>query len=131
MQRIPLFQGCPDESLARLADRLGEIHFGTGQHMVTQGQVGNGLYILVSGRARVQRGDDVIAELGPTDFFGELAVLDQQPRDATVIAGEPVTALALASWDLIAELERDPQLALNLLRELAGRVRHDQDRIAH
>jgi CRP-like cAMP-binding protein len=128
MERVPLFRGCAQESLERLAQRMGEIQFSSGQHMVTQGQVGNGLYIMVSGKARVQRGDDVIAALGPTDFFGELAVLDQQPRNATVIATEPVTALALASWDLIAELEHDPQLALNLLRELAGRLRSIEDR---
>lgn len=128
MQHVPLFRGCSPEALARLAERLGEIEFRAGQHMVTQGQVGNGLYMLVNGKAQVRRGDDVIAVLEPMDFFGELAVLDQKPRDATVIALEPVTALALAAWDLIAELEKDPQLALNLLRELAGRIRLLEDR---
>jgi CRP/FNR family cyclic AMP-dependent transcriptional regulator len=131
MERVALFQGCSDESLDRLAERMGEIEFRAGQHIVTQGQVGNGLYILVSGKARIQRGDDVIAVLEPTDFFGELAVLDQQPRSATVIATEPVTCLGLASWDLIAELENDPTLALNLLRELARRIRFLEDRYIH
>ena len=62
--------------------------------MVTQGQVGNGLYMLVSGRAEVRRGDEVIAERNPMDIFGELAVLDQNASDATVVAIRPVTALA-------------------------------------
>ena len=128
MQNVPLFRGCSPAALARLAERLGEIQFRAGQHMVTQGQVGNGLYVLVSGRAQVRRGDEVVTILEPMAVFGELAVLDQQPRDATVIALEPVTALALASWDLIAELEEDPQLAINLLRELAGRIRLLEDR---
>jgi len=128
MRNVPLFRGCSPEALARLAERLGEIQFRAGQHMVTQGQVGNGLYMLVSGRAEVRRGDEVVAVLEPMAVFGELAVLDQEPRDATVVALEPVTALALASWDLIAELEEDPQLALNLLRELAGRIRLLEDR---
>jgi CRP-like cAMP-binding protein len=131
MERVPLFRGCSDESLNRLAERMGEIEFEAGQHIVTKGQVGNGLYILMSGKARIQKGDDVIAVLEPTDFFGELAVLDQQPRSATVIAIEPVTCLGLASWDLIAELERDPQLALNLLKELARRIRFLEDRYVH
>jgi CRP-like cAMP-binding protein len=131
MDRVPLFRGCSDESLDRLAERMGEIEFEAGQHIVTMGQVGNGLYILMRGKARIQKGDDVIAVLEPTDFFGELAVLDQQPRSATVIAIEPVTCLGLASWDLIAELERDPQLALNLLKELARRIRFLEDRYVH
>ena len=50
-------------------------------------------------------------------------MIDQLPRIASVIAEEPTSCLALASWDLIAELERDPPLALNLLRELAARIR--------
>lgn len=127
LERIPLFHGCATDALDRLAERMGEVEFAAGQHMVNRGQVGNGLYIIVSGTARVQRGDDAIAVLKPTDFFGELAVLDQQPRNATVVAAEPVIALALASWDLVAELERDPQLALNLLRQLAGRIRAIED----
>jgi CRP-like cAMP-binding protein len=127
LERIPLFRDCAPELLDRLAERMGEVEFEIGQHVVTRGQVGNGLYIIVSGTASVLRGDDVIAVLGPTDFFGELAVLDQQPRNATVTAAEPVVALGLASWDLIAELEQSPQLALNLLRGLAGRLRTIED----
>ncbi|MEA2623794.1 MAG: family transcriptional regulator, cyclic receptor protein [Chloroflexota bacterium] len=127
MARVALFRGCSPDALERLAERMGEVEFPAGHHIVTQGQVGSGLYILVTGRARVLRGDDLIADLEPGDFFGELAVLDQMPRSATVIALEPTTCLGLASWDLIAELERDPQLALNLLRELAGRIRFLED----
>lgn len=131
LARVQLFHGLATDALKRLADLMGEIRFSAGQQVVSQGQVGNGLYIIVSGKARIQRGDDVIALLESGDFFGELAVLDQQPRSATVIAVQPVTALGLASWDLIAELERDPRLALNLLRELAGRIRDLEDRYVH
>ena len=73
----------------------------------------------------------MIAELGPGDFFGELSVIDQMPRLATVIAVEPSTCLALASWDLIAEIERDPKLALNLLRALALRLRAAREEHRH
>jgi CRP-like cAMP-binding protein len=131
MQKIDLFRGCPPEAVGRIADRTVEVEFSDGQHMVTAGQVGNGLFIVVKGTARVQRGDDVITEFGSGDFFGELAVLDQQPRSASVIAVGDVTALGLASWDLIAEIEQDPQLALNLLRELSRRIRFLEDRHAH
>jgi CRP/FNR family transcriptional regulator, cyclic AMP receptor protein len=131
LERVDLFRDLPGDALDRLAARAGMIEFRSGQHIVTQGQVGNGLYILLEGRARIQRGDDVIATLEPGTFFGELAVLDQRPRSATVVAEGAVTCLGLASWDLVTEIERDPRLALNLLRELAGRVRFLEDKYVH
>jgi CRP/FNR family transcriptional regulator, cyclic AMP receptor protein len=129
--RVQLFHGASPTSIDRLAEVTGEIDFPAGRHIVQQGMVGNGLYILVSGTARVVQGDDLLARLGPGDFFGELAVIDQMPRTASVVAEEPVTCLALASWDLIALLEQDPHLALNLLRELALRLRAADEQHRH
>jgi len=131
LERVELFKGCPPDALRRIAERGGEIEFPAGRHIVTQGVIGNGLYVIVSGRARVMKGDEVMAELGPGDFFGELSVIDQLPRLATVIAEEPTTCLGLASWDLIAEIERDPKLALNLLRALALRLRAAREEHRH
>jgi CRP/FNR family transcriptional regulator, cyclic AMP receptor protein len=131
LARVELFQGCSPDSLARVADRTGEIEFPPGRHIVQQGQIGNGLYIVIAGVARAVRGDEVMARLGPGDFFGELSVIDQLPRMATVIAETPTSCLALASWDLIAELERDSHLALNLLRGLAARLRAVEDLHRH
>jgi CRP/FNR family transcriptional regulator len=131
MERVPLFHGVPQESLTRLAERAGEIDFEAGQHIVNQGQIGNGLYVIMAGEARIQRGDEEIAVLGQGDFFGELSVLDQKPRSASAVAVTDVSFLGLASWDLMAEIEHDPKLALNLLRELAGRIRYFEDRYVH
>ena len=61
--------------------------------------------------------------LGPGDFFGELSVLDGRPRIAQVVAVEPTTCLALASWDFEAVVLEQPSVALAILRELAGRLR--------
>jgi CRP/FNR family cyclic AMP-dependent transcriptional regulator len=123
LARVELFEGCSPAALRQVAERSGEIAFPAGRHIVTQGLIGNGLYVIVAGRARVVKGDESVALLGPGDFFGELSVIDQLPRTATVVADEETICLALASWDLIAEIERDPQLALNLLRGLARRLR--------
>jgi CRP-like cAMP-binding protein len=131
LERVELFKGVPEDALRRIAERSGEIEFPPGRYIVRQGVIGNGLYIIISGRARVVKGDEVVAELGPGDFFGELSVIDQLPRLATVIAEEPTTCLALASWDMIAEIERDPQLALNLLRGLALRLRAAREQHRH
>ncbi len=131
LERVELFQGLPSEAVRRIAERSGEIRFPAGRHVVTQGIIGNGLYIIIAGRARVVKGDEVVAELGPGDFFGELSVIDQMPRLASVIAEEPTTCLGLASWDLLAEIERDPKLALNLLRALALRLRAAREEHHH
>lgn len=121
--RVPLFEGVSEESMERLVAVTGEMEFEPGQFVVLQGQVGTGLYVIVGGSVRVVRGTEEIARLGPNDFFGELSVIDQMPRNASVQAIEPTRCLALASWDLLDLLESDAKLSLNLIRGLAARVR--------
>jgi CRP/FNR family transcriptional regulator, cyclic AMP receptor protein len=124
LSEVPLFAGISAESMQRLAAVAGEQEFAIGQFIVRRGQVGTGLYVIVSGSVRVERGaDDVLATLGDGDFFGELSVIDQQPRNANVQATEPTTVLAVASWDLLALLEKDPALSLNMIKGLVLRVR--------
>ncbi len=109
--------------MARLAEATGELAFPAGEFIVRQGQIGNGLYIIVSGSARVIRGSAEIARLGEGEFFGELSVIDQRPRMASVEAAEDCRLLAVASWDLLRLLEHDPALSLNLIRGLVARLR--------
>lgn len=131
LSRVPLFQGCPPGSLLRIAEATGELSFPAGQLIVSKGQVGNGLYIVVTGGASAMAGQERLARFGPGDFFGELTVIDQQPRSANVVADEPTTCLALASWDLLALLRQDDQLALNLLTALAKRLRATTEQLRH
>ncbi|MEO6351188.1 MAG: cyclic nucleotide-binding domain-containing protein [Candidatus Limnocylindrales bacterium] len=131
LSSVTLFQGVSDESMARLAAVTGEVEFEPGQFIVLQGQVGTGLYVILEGSARVVRGTDELALLGPNDFFGELAVIDQQPRNASVQAVEKTRCLALASWDLLDLLESDSKLALNMIRAMAARIREAGDHLRH
>jgi CRP-like cAMP-binding protein len=120
---VPLFEGCAGEVVADVAEVTTEQAFADGEIIVRQGQVGNGLCIVVSGAVRVVAGSQEVARLGPGDHFGELSVIDQQPRGASVVADGPTVCLALASWDLMPLLRAQPALALNMLRGLAGRLR--------
>ena len=131
LAHVELFAGLPPDAVARIAERCGEIEFPASRHIVTQGIIGNGLYVIMAGRARVVKGDEVVAELGPGDFFGELSVIDQQPRNASAQAVESTTVLAVASWDLLALLEKDRALSLNLIRGLVTRVRAAGDQHRH
>ncbi len=132
LSKLPLFAGISGESRNRLANVAGEQQFAEGQFIVRQGQVGTGLYVIVDGSVRVVRGsEDELAKLGSGDFFGELSVIDQQPRNASVQAAEPTTVLAVASWDLLALLEKDPALSLNLIKGLVGRIRATGEQHRH
>jgi CRP-like cAMP-binding protein len=127
---VPLFAGISAESMERLASVTGEQDFAPGQFIVRQGQVGTGLYVILSGTVKVLRGSDELTRLGKGEFFGELSVIDQKPRNASIEAAESTEVLALASWDLLALLESDPQLALNMIKGLVARVRLAVDELA-
>lgn len=131
LARVPLFAGISDESMSALADSTGEQDFAPGQFIVRQGQVGTGLYVVISGAVKVLRGSEELATLGPSDFFGELSVIDQEPRNASVQASQPTVVLALASWDLLGLLEKDTALALNLIRGLVARIRSAGEQHRH
>lgn len=131
LARVPLFAGVSEESMARLSSAVGEVAFPAGHFIVRQGQVGSGLYVIIRGAARVVSGSHELARLGEGDFFGELAVIDQQPRLASVQAIEDTTCLALASWDLLRLLQSDSALALNLIGGLAARLRSATEQHRH
>jgi CRP/FNR family cyclic AMP-dependent transcriptional regulator len=123
LSRLELFRGIPDGSLRAIAERAQEIDFPPGRYIVQQGQTGSGLYLVISGKVKVMRGTDVLAELGPGELIGEISVFDQEPRMASVIAEEPTRCLGIASWDFIELMEQDPKLAINVLRVMSGRLR--------
>lgn len=131
LEQVPLFRDCSPDVLEQLASATAEFAFPADGPIVQQGQVGNGLYVIVSGGARIVAGSEEVARLGPGDFFGELSVIDQRPRAATAYALGDTVCLALASWDLVAVLEREPVLAMNLLKELAGRLRAADAQLRH
>jgi CRP-like cAMP-binding protein len=123
LRGVALFRGVADDGLAAVADKATEVEFETGRTIVRQGEVGTGFFMIVSGRARVVRDARTLATLGPGQFFGELSLLDQQPRIAQVVAEEPTVCLAVASWDFEAILASQPGVALAILRGVARRLR--------
>jgi CRP/FNR family transcriptional regulator, cyclic AMP receptor protein len=128
LQRVPLFQGLNNRQLGRLAERCIERKYAAGQSMVTQGQVGQGLFVIVSGKAEATRerldGSKVVVNtFGPTDFFGEMSLLDEGVRTATVQALEATNCLALTYWDFLGILKQDAEMAVIILQELTRRFR--------
>ena len=103
--------------------RMTELEVPAERVIARQGEIGTGFFVIASGSVRVVRGGKVVAVLGPGEFFGELSILDGQPRIAQVVSAEPTVCLALASWDFEAVVAEQPSVALAILRELAGRLR--------
>jgi CRP-like cAMP-binding protein len=131
LREVGLFQGVDDAGLAAVAAKAKEIAFDAGRTIVRQGEIGTGFFLIVSGGARVVRDGKQIARLGEGDFFGELSLLDQQPRIAHVLAETPTECLALASWDFEAILASQPGVALAILRGVARRLRAVSEEPSH
>src|SRR5215212_4947181 len=90
-----LFRGIDAPALASLADRATQVEFPAGHVIARQGEIGTGFFVIIDGRVRVVRDGDIVATLGAGEFFGELSVLDRQPRNAMVAAETLTTCLAL------------------------------------
>jgi CRP/FNR family transcriptional regulator, cyclic AMP receptor protein len=131
LRSMPLFEGVHAEDLGGIADRTVEVDYGAGGVIVREGEIGTGFFVVVSGAVRVVRDGETVSTLGRGEFFGELSVLDQRPRNAQVVAAEPTTCLALASWDLETVIAEQPRVALAMLRVLAGRLRDVSDAHRH
>jgi CRP-like cAMP-binding protein len=123
LARAPLLDGVDADGIAMIAQRVVEVEFPRDHVIARQGEVGTGFFMVASGSVRVVRGGETIATIGPGDFFGELSVLDGQPRVAQVVANEPTVCLALASWDFESVVREHPEVALAIMRGLAGRLR--------
>ncbi|HYL41600.1 MAG TPA: cyclic nucleotide-binding domain-containing protein [Candidatus Binatus sp.] len=127
----PLFRGIDADGLASLAGKATQVEFPAGHVIARQGEIGTGFFVVIDGRVRVIRDGEVVASLGPGEFFGELSILDRLPRNAMVSAEVPTTCLALAAWDFDAVLLDQPALTLAILRGVAARLRQATDSARH
>jgi CRP-like cAMP-binding protein len=125
LAEVPMFAFLPKRHLRRIARQMLDYEFEAGRTIVRQGENGETLFVLLEGRARVVRGGRAVARLRPGDFFGELAVLDDRPRTASVVADSPVRCVVLHRDELRKILAEEPRAAWALLRAMAGRLRGD------
>ena len=132
LQKVSLFQGLNNRQYEHLAKRMVERSYNAGHAIVSQDQGGEGFFIIVSGRAEALRersgGEKVnVNNFGPTDYFGELALLDDGLRTASVVTTEPTTCLVLTRWDFMGALREDVEMSILILQELARRFRRALD----
>jgi CRP/FNR family transcriptional regulator, cyclic AMP receptor protein len=125
--QVPLFAGIDANALQALNDLTFTKTFQPGEAIVEEGHIGNGLYVILSGRVEVVKDDgtareQALATFGPGDPFGELALLGEWKRTATVRAIEETTCVGMDRWLFLAYLERHPTVAVKMLQFVAHRL---------
>jgi CRP-like cAMP-binding protein len=123
---VPLFRGLNNRQIQSLAETTAQQTYAAGEQIIEQGRGGVGLYVVLSGEAeaihtRADGEEVVVNTFGPTDFFGELAMLSDEPRTASVVATEDTECLVLTRWEFFGKFKRDPEMAAVILQELAKR----------
>ncbi len=127
LSKVSIFSGLTKKDLQTLSVNGREREYAAGETLVRQGETGVGLFVILSGKVRVfQQADGGDRELGvfaKDAVLGELALLDDLPRSATIIATEPTKALIIPVWDFRAALRENPEISLKLLAVLSQRLR--------
>ena len=128
LESFKVFSLLPPDELERLRQVTRELSFPAGQQIFREGDRGDGLYLVRSGLVQVlslvnQSERQVICQLGPGEMFGEMAVLDDQPRSATTVAEEATEVYFVPREPWLEMLRRSPDLSLRMLQEITGRLR--------
>jgi CRP-like cAMP-binding protein len=126
LSRVPMFSRCSSAQLEDLASNSTERSVDAGAKIIGEGDAGEEFYVIADGAAEVIRGGNAVAKLGPGDYFGELALLDPAPRDATVTATAPSNLLVLSRDVFTQALDELPALRTAVLTGMARRI-HDFD----
>lgn len=134
LAQAPLFSQLSRRDLKRLARGTVSRQFQEGEVIVKEGEQAVSFYLIRSGRAEVVKGADagspkVLATLGPGDFFGEMALLDNYLRSASVRALKDTECLVLSRWDFMAELRTSPYIAVQMLPVLSRRLREADSKL--
>jgi CRP/FNR family cyclic AMP-dependent transcriptional regulator len=124
--RVPLFEAVPKKDLQRLARSFSGRTFAPGREIVVEGSRGIGFFVIESGEAAVTRQGEEIRQLGPGDWFGEMALIDQGPRSATVVARSELRCHAMTPWSFRPVVEAHGEIAWPLLETLVARLRETE-----
>ncbi|HEX9415193.1 MAG TPA: cyclic nucleotide-binding domain-containing protein [Gaiellaceae bacterium] len=123
LMRVPLFDGLGRKELQSLASSFKERTFKAGETLVSEGSGGIGFFIIDQGEAKVTLGGAERARLKPGDYFGELALIDEGTRTATITAETDMRCYGLTSWEFRPLVESNASIAWTMLQSLAKQLR--------
>lgn len=123
LQRIPLFAELEPRELERLSGSFKERSFPAGETVATEGEAGAGFFVIESGEASVSVHGEDRGRLGPGDYFGDVALIDEGDRTASITAQSDLKCYGLTFWDFRPLVESDARIAWPLLQAMAKRLR--------
>jgi len=123
LHTVPLFSGLKDKQLKSVLASGKQQSYPEGKVIVGEGEGGVGFYLILDGGVEVRRKGRTVAKLGSGNFFGEMSLLDSNPRSSDVVAVAPTTCLVLSSWEFQGLVESHKEIAMNLLKTLIHRLR--------
>ena len=123
LHRVPLFAELEPRELERLSGSFKERTFDAGLPVATEGEGGVGFFVIESGEAAVTVHGEERGRLGPGDYFGDIAMIDQGDRTATIKAESDLKCYGLTFWDFRPIVENEPRIAWPLLQAMAKRLR--------
>ena len=126
LKKVPLLAGLSDRELERLAGQLHERRFSAGSTVVSEGATGTGFFVITEGEAEVEVGGQVRSKLGPGDYFGEMALIDEGIRSATITAVTDLTCYGMTPWEFKPFVDEHPEVAWTLLQNMTRRLREAQ-----
>jgi CRP/FNR family transcriptional regulator, cyclic AMP receptor protein len=126
LRKVPLFSELGDRELEKLAGHFKERTFPEGSAVTMEGSTGTGFFVVVEGNATVSVSGEQRGTLGPGDSFGEIALVDEGTRSATITAATDLRCYGLTAWEFRPFVEEHPQVAWPLLKQMAKRLREAQ-----
>ena len=123
LRTVPLFHGLRDRELERISALADIVDLPADRRIMSQGDRGAEMFVLVSGTAHVERDGKPLGDRGPGDVLGEIALLDGGPRTATVTLAEASRLLVLARREFNALMDEFPEVRLHILETVAHRLR--------
>jgi CRP/FNR family transcriptional regulator, cyclic AMP receptor protein len=122
LQMAPLFEGLSKKELGEVAMRTEDIDFPAGKVLCREGETGSEFYVIMDGEAEVMQSGKVIATQGSGGFFGEISLVEDVPRNATVTATTPVRCFVLTRGRFLHVLDEYPEVERKVMRALAKRL---------
>ena len=122
IRQVPLFARCSRHEVKQIAQIADEIDLREGTEMTREGAAGREFFVLLEGTAEVERGGEKVNALGPGDFFGEIALISEEPRTATVRASSPVRALVVTARSFRRLLDETPEIKTSVMEAMADRL---------
>jgi CRP-like cAMP-binding protein len=126
LKQVPLFSDLDNRELQEIAGSMKQRSFSTGQQIAVEGESGVGFFIIEDGDASVTVHGDEVRRLGPGDYFGEIALIAQSPRTATVTAESDLKTYGMTFWDFRPLVEETPGIAWKLLQSFAKQYDRSQ-----